>query len=141
MSKRIVKSENGLFVIYPSNPRKLIKAVELWCECGEESVVRDFYSLKRSPIYTCRKCRWGAIEIKCDYCGDLFLRSPSKMKKSKTGLRFCSRKCKDSAQSIDGINDFTPAHYGTSDQRYRLPALNYHGKSCMKCGDEREMEI
>ena len=33
-------------------------------------------------------------------CGKEFYRSPSKLEKSSSGFRFCSRKCKDTAQRI-----------------------------------------
>lgn len=125
-----------MFIVYSSNPQKIIKAVELWCKCGGESTIRDIYSARKSDRYLCRKCRYGTLEVECDYCGDNFLRSPNKIKRSKTGFHFCSRDCKDSAQSIKGLRDFAPSHYGTGN-RYRRQALDYYEEVCNMCGETR----
>jgi len=63
------------------------------------------------------------IGITCHICGKHFNRKESKLKCSKSGLYFCSRECKEKAQSING--DLALAHYGASPNPE---------KKCIRCG-------
>lgn len=55
--------------------------------------------------------------VSCAQCGVLFHKTPSKQKKSRSGLFFCCRECKDKAQRIGGIKAIRPAHYGAIEYR------------------------
>ncbi len=44
----------------------------------------------------------GRIMLYCDMCKEEFPRKLSDLKKSRSGHRFCSKKCKDNASKIDG---------------------------------------
>ena len=76
------------------------------------------HSKRRVQRYCSRDCvpkQSANLNVECSQCGKVFHKSPSSMKQSKSGLFFCSRKCKDEAQRIGGIEEIMPPHYGTSD--------------------------
>lgn len=84
---------------------------------------------------TCRNINIGTlIELKCDHCGNEFLRSKSSLNNSKSGKYFCSRECKDSAQKY--MIEIQPEHYGTVTGKtvYREKALKYLPNCCNRCG-------
>ncbi len=70
----------------------------------------------------------------CSFCNNEFYKSISKQRKSKSGLFFCKRECKDKAQRIGGIKAIQPAHYGTGHSLYRLTAFREKEKICERCG-------
>ena len=74
-----------------------------------------------------------AKQFACGYCQCLFLRSPSKMRGTVSGLHFCSRKCKDLAQRIEGLQALQPKHYGTGQRGYRTLALRQLENKCARC--------
>jgi 5-methylcytosine-specific restriction endonuclease McrA len=56
-------------------------------------------------------------------------------------LFFCSRKCKEYAQSLaGGCKEIQPAHYGTGSglEQYRNNAFCEYGKVCCDCKEARE---
>jgi hypothetical protein len=73
-------------------------------------------------------------EVRCAWCNKSFSRTPKKLK-TKSGLVFCSRACKDKAQRIGGLEAIQPDHYGTEDPRYtyRKRAFEVYGKACSSC--------
>ena len=73
--------------------------------------------------------------VSCATCGTRFYKTPSRIAKSKSGLFFCNRKCKDSAQRIGGISEVIPSHYGTT-KNYRTICFRHHEKKCIVCGEE-----
>jgi hypothetical protein len=85
------------------------------------------------------------IQLTCAYCEASFLRTPSKIKNSKSGLTFCSRKCKDSAQQIDNVefDSIKPSHYGTGlgKSTYRRIALKHLPNNCNHCGYNKHIQI
>lgn len=77
------------------------------------------------------------VSLDCAVCGESFKRNPSEVKRSKHGVYFCSRKCKDEGQSISqGIAEIMPPHYGNGSGvgAYRRIAFSAHGKKCSMCG-------
>jgi len=66
-------------------------------------------------------------------CNKAIERTESKLRKSKHGLHFCSRACKDKAQRIDGIRAMHPPHYGDGKCDYRRRAIEYYGCKCAVC--------
>lgn len=85
--------------------------------------------------YCSRKCSQNActlkskqtyennkLEFECATCKIKFKKHKKLVGKSKSGLRFCSRKCKDSSQKIGGL--VVPAHYGQTN-----PGTNH----CINC--------
>lgn len=72
-----------------------------------------------------------SITTSCGWCGNPITRSRSKILKTKSGLNFCNRVCKEKAQAarIPGV---TPTHYDTGSGKhdYRTRALSHYGKLC-----------
>lgn len=124
------------------------QGIEVACAtCGQlfqsrSDQVRKFCSLE---------CRSAAakteVKLSCASCGDEFVRTPSKLKCSRSGIYFCSRKCKDDAQRLGEIEAILPSHYGTSSCRnsefYRKVYKSHYGDlRCGRCGyDEFECGI
>lgn len=57
------------------------------------------------------KSRQSKALVKCAACEKEFYKKPSSLKQSKSGLFFCTRKCKDKSQRIGGIEEIMPDHY------------------------------
>jgi hypothetical protein len=93
---------------------------------------------QQKELYTCSIgcnsiAKGSTIELNCDHCGELFLRGKSKLKLSKSGKYFCSRLCKDKAQSY--MLEIQPDHYGSGEYSdYRTKALYQLGCVCIQCG-------
>ena len=84
----------------------------------------------------------------CDWCKKPFHLSPSRLKQSKSGLYFCCRACKDTAQRLEnGLSQLHPDHYGTASDcddkasTYRLIALRVKKPECEKCGYKKYIEV
>jgi hypothetical protein len=96
-----------------------------------------FCSLKCSTKYHGNiRHQHQELNAQCAQCGKFFHKSAYQQTKSKSGLFFCSRKCKDSAQRIGGIQAIQPSHYGTGNglHTYRDIAFKYYPQKCMRCG-------
>lgn len=110
------------------------RGIEKACaSCGGQFVTRVG---KKSPIYCSRECACVATQkhevLVCAQCNTSFTRQSSKKKNSRSGLFFCSVKCKCEAQRIGGIEAIMPPHYGTGVSRYRE---QYQGEwACARCG-------
>ena len=75
------------------------------------------------------------VTLTCAFCSADFSRRKCKVHDNKSGLNFCSRKCKDSAQGIDGnCPEIQPSHYGDGHTHYRERALKHCGAICNRCG-------
>ena len=82
--------------------------------------------------------------ITCSVCGKQVERTPSKVKLAKHGFMFCSRVCKEQAQSIESDIPIKPSHYKEGKSVYRSRAIKEYGASCKKCGyssDERMLDV
>jgi hypothetical protein len=87
-----------------------------------------------------------SVPLECATCHVTFLRQPSHLVRSKHGIFFCSRLCKETAQRIDSdqpIRLIQPPHYGTAKaaSNYRERALRFYGSKCSECGycEHKEM--
>lgn len=112
-------------------------AINKTCDhCGEVYIVAKRFS-KKSRF--CNKiCASNATKDQlvfyCSLCGVEFMRCRSKLNNSKYGLYFCSRLCKEKAQSFNGIPDFKPSSYKNGNYiDYRKLAFDTYGKKCNKC--------
>lgn len=106
--------------------------------CNSDFLKRTDWLAEKN--YCSRKCsgvsQQTTIDLTCDMCAKVYTTKPSVLKKSKSGLTFCSRNCKDKAQSLaGGFTALQPDHYGTStgQQRYRAIAYAVFPKKCMAC--------
>lgn len=110
--------------------------IEAKCQsCG---VVYKRQKRQQKELYTCsvgcnNLAKGISVELHCDHCGNIFLRGKSKLKLSKSGKYFCSRLCKDKAQSY--MKEIQPDHYGNGEYSdYRTKALYQLGSICADCG-------
>src|ERR1035437_3700472 len=70
----------------------------------------------------------------CILCRARFHRGASNIKKSKSGLLFCSRKCKDAGQTIEnGFKEMWPSGYRAGLSSYRQKAIKFYGPKCAEC--------
>jgi len=77
----------------------------------------------------------------CSYCATEFNIPISKLK-SKSGLYFCTRKCKDEAQRIEnGFTALHPDHYNTGHTKYKNKAFRTYPHECHVCkyGEHAEL--
>ena len=77
----------------------------------------------------------------CDVCNKKIHKSPSKIKLSKSGYHFCSRECKEYAQSFksEGFEPLQPDHYKSG---HHAVYRNYINTSeCNRCGYNKHPEI
>ena len=113
-------------------------------ETKYENIRRDNRKHHICPICQEEDRNRNKIECICDYCGKEFLRTHSKLEKSKSGLHFCSRECKDNAQRISSGKDFDnirPDHYGTATKNYREKAFKEYSHKCAVCGYDEDKDI
>lgn len=102
-----------------------------------------FCSRSCSSTYNSRK-RYADLEpnVVCHTCDKKFYRSKSKQSISKSGLQFCTRKCKEYAQSLEGgVSEIQPSHYGMGIPDYRKLALESYPNVCNQCGYEKYIEV
>ncbi len=111
------------------------------CDCGNEYWIpkhlisnRKYCSLacahkKKIDNYSDHICPICEVKFKC-----------LKSRKTKTGFKFCSRKCKDLAQRLNGISAIHPSHYGKG-KSYRKKALYKFGTACQTCGYSAFVEM
>lgn len=118
------------------------------CEiCQKEILVRKD-RLERTK-YCSIVCRGisdqNRVTLTCFICKKEFQRHPADLKNSKHGYYFCSRKCKEFAQSIDGgLKIIQPSHYNEGEANYRDRAFRRYGAKCHSCGyntDDRMLDV
>lgn len=124
--------------------------LQLTCLCGKSYSARvtdinrgggKFCSISCGNKYRQRTPR--GTNCTCAQCGAVFYSTKSRHKNSKSGLRFCSRSCKDAAQRIGGIKEIQPYHYGTSKgrERYKHWIEGQHNCCCVGCGENKRYQL
>ena len=99
-------------------PKHLLK-IRRYCS----SFCQHADAIKRKSVY-------------CSWCKKTVERTLSKLK-SKHGYIFCSRECKEQAQSLGGLPGMQPGHYKTGMFSYRAKAFFHYGKKCRRCGYDK----
>jgi hypothetical protein len=82
--------------------------------------------------------------VTCSCCYKQFYKNDSQKKNSKSGLYFCSRTCKDKAQTIKfGLSEIMPDHYGKGDgiNSYRRLAFENYEPRCYRCRYDRFIPV
>ena len=121
-------------------------------ECQETYQAETRYLNRNQGRFCSRKCsstnnaiarsRKKEHNASCAFCGNTFYKSPSKLTASKSGLVFCSRAHKDSAQRLGGIEQIMPSHYGTGlVPEYRKKAFRNFPIECRVCGWKEFPEV
>lgn len=120
--------------VYGGDRRRLYKYTCTFCG-------KEYYRPKsKAGAYCSRECASVAsvsrVLIECSNCGTLFERRKSRAGTAKSGLSFCSRKCKDEAQRVEsGI--LVIDHYKNGKWSYRQKAINEYGAACSRCGYDK----
>ncbi len=102
--------------------------------CSNEFYIRPSWFARGRGKFCSRACvsAYGDSlkqkNTRCCWCSTMFYKIPSRV--SKTGLYFCCRKCKDSAQSLGGLGELQPSHYGTG---YKAKAWANLPHRCNRC--------
>lgn len=79
------------------------------------------------------------IDIVCHTCHKVFSKRRSKLNNSKSGLHFCSRKCKEFAQSIiGGCSEIQPSHYNSGNTYKNSVTKEMIQNGCVDCGEKRD---
>jgi len=116
---------------FQPDPREVKRGNGYFCSL---SCSAKFNSLKRSA-------KLNKPNVSCAYCQKRFYKSPSKQKKSKSGLFFCCRAHKDLANRLDGIKAIHPPHFGQDNSRhYRTLALRKLPNRCNRCPYDKFVE-
>jgi hypothetical protein len=100
-----------------------------------------FCSLKCSAIHHGANRVKPKPNVKCAFCDKEFYKNKSKQSISRSGLYFCCRKHKDSAQRIGGIEEIQPDHYGKGESSYRQIALREMPNLCNRCGYNKFIQV
>jgi hypothetical protein len=96
----------------------------------------------KNRVYCKKTCLLKSKEkLICDFCVKSFWRYPSKIKNSKSGFQFCSRKCKEEAQSVSDFESLRPNHYGIGEFNYRKRALEFYGSKCKQCNYNEHIQM
>lgn len=128
------------------NCGKRRKASRIGCDqCGIEFLKESRFIGKNN--YCSKKCsidskRADRINITCAWCGENFKRNPSRLVNSRSGIYFCSRRCKDSGQKKkNGIKEIWPEHYHIEPVDYRKLAFDAYENVCCGCGYDKYKSI
>lgn len=128
-----------------------MKTIEKIC-CGcKSSFMANLKEHKRGFAKFCsRKCFDSSRITKnkkhncsCYVCETSFYRSLSKKSAPKSGILFCSRGCKEIAQTLKyNLKEIQPAHYGSGQgYNYRQLAFDTFEHCCSDCGYNTYPEI
>lgn len=126
------------FVISSAYDGKSRKLYPVSCPCGA-SFLAPAHRVKTrrhcSPKCRAEFSKRRAVVV-CAWCVKEFELSASRKAKGVTGLKFCSRVCKDAAQRLGGLAAIQPPHYGLGNGKhdYRQRALEHYGEKCLACG-------
>jgi hypothetical protein len=117
----------------------------LSCDYCKTEFEKAVYLLKNTN-YCRRECQHNSRKTQesfsCAFCFKSFTRRPSSRSNSRSGLFFCSRECKDSAQSLEeNFPEIRPAHYANGKRSYRQKALNKKENQCNRCGYNQNIKI
>jgi len=120
------------------------KAEKSKCEFCNKLFLRRVYE-KRLRKYCSPECFYKdsrkRTKLKCHTCGKAFERQISHLRNAKHGFFFCSRKCKEKAQSLNGnCPQIRPNHYGTSKKRRSCRNLINNAKNprCLDCKENKK---
>lgn len=92
-----------------------------------------------SKVYCSRKCAEKSrklgrmVSLCCAYCDKSFEKDSHDMKKSKSGLRFCSKRCMDTAKRGESVLNFKSSLYNGGRGSYRRIAYSNYDHKCMDC--------
>ena len=106
------------------------------CKYCEKDFIGKEYKDKRK--YCSTKCSQKGskvrIKVSCAHCSNIVYKTNKAIKNSKSGLYFCNRKCKTTAQRLGGIKEIMPSHYGTRQSFDYRGLFTDEELVCYRCG-------
>lgn len=121
---------------YDGKTRKLFRKICIICE-KIFYVPKCVFSRRKYCSRACRdKSLTTRIRVRCARCNKQFEIPKSHFDIPKSGLHFCSRKCKDLSQRLGGIKEIQPPHYGTAPFS-RKSLIRTRGRRCQSCGKRK----
>lgn len=121
------------------------RAEEAKCIPCNKVFLRRFGGDKKCCSRECAgQLRRERVFFICSTCKKTFERVPSRKGRSKHGYYFCSRGCKEQAQSLDGnCPEIRPDHYGKAKGRrsVRKKIFKKRGAVCCDCGEPKKYLI
>lgn len=121
------------------------KATEIICDhCGSTflKAINRVSDKNYCTVECAHHARTNRVVVTCSGCHTDIQRARNELTKSKSGLYFCSRSCKDEAQRIGGIKEIQPPHYGTKTNRvYRDIAFTHYKPECVICGFDKVIHV
>ena len=125
--------------------------VHIQClNCGVDHTVEQkeinrgygkFCSLTCSSRYSAKNKSAPQPNVRCAWCSKSFYRSPSKIKRTKNNLHFCSVNCHNKAARLNGgLPEIWPEHYGTGND-YRKIAFDNLSHKCNRCEYDKHIKI
>lgn len=105
------------------------------CKHCKESFIKIKNSKQKFCSVKCSKIHLqNRIKVKCAYCNKELLRTPNKIKASKSGLFFCSHSCLGKARRIEN-SIIKPSTYKNGISAYRLKAFRNNKHKCVDCDE------
>lgn len=135
--------ENAEFKISTEYDGKKRKLIQRKCGfCDKEFWCPAYRKIKYCSPKCYRNDKTTKEEIKCHQCGKVVLRAPKRIGKNnphnKSGLNFCSRQCKNYAQSIEGgCKSLQPPHYRNGQTLNKNKHKKIRMTGCVSCGENR----
>ena len=82
------------------------------------------------------------VDVKCFHCGKEFQKKQSSLKLARHGYHFCSRTCKEAAQSLTGnCADIRPDHFGNGHAYRNSLTKEMREQGCVDCGEKRPYRL
>ncbi len=93
--------------------------------------------------YCSAKSKESKVTVTCAWCSKTKDIQPSDMAKSRSGLFFCNRDCKEHAQSLGGLPgvQLPQTGTGTIPNKYRKKAFRWVSKVCQKCNYGKDLRM
>jgi hypothetical protein len=118
--------------VWDNRPRRLVAHICDHCR-------GRFFAPKHTHSQCCSKVcssltRQRRVKLICAQCGTGFERALCKITGSKSGLQFCTRLCKDTAQRLEGLEALHPPHYGTAGYN-KDQLIRARGHQCQTCSN------
>lgn len=129
--------ENAKYIVsteYDGKPRRLYEKTCVVCSTLFYTPKHRLHKQTTCSVKCSIETRKTQVQVECYVCKKELWRRPCKLN-NKSGLQFCSRTCKEFAQSLrGGCKQVQPSHYGTGNgiSRYRNATLTPESKCA--CG-------
>jgi hypothetical protein len=114
-----VKENDIYFYIEQNNGTRRLSNIQICAICERKFAVR---LSEKNNIFCSRECHSQSskekFSLSCGYCKNPVFRTAYRYSKSRSGLVFCDRQCKDNSTKLEnGITKVWPKHYGKKETK------------------------